>query len=59
MAGGAAHTVRNESDADAHAHVIFAPGGEMEAFMRAAPPGIGTTAPAGAAMRRTAPPSSR
>jgi len=34
--GGAAHTVRNESDADAHAHVVFAPGGEMEAFMRAA-----------------------
>ena len=34
--GGVAHTVRNESDADAHAHVVFAPGGEMEAFMRAA-----------------------
>ena len=34
--GGAAHTIRNESDADAHAHVVFAPGTEMEAFMRAA-----------------------
>lgn len=36
ISGGAAHTVRNESDADAHAHVVFAPGGEVEAFMRAA-----------------------
>lgn len=34
--GGAAHTIRNESGADARAHVVFAPGGEMEAFMRAA-----------------------
>ena len=34
--GGAAHTIRNESGADARAHVVFAPGTEMEAFMRAA-----------------------
>ena len=34
--GGAAHTVRNESDAEAHEHLLFATGGEMEAFMRAA-----------------------
>jgi oxalate decarboxylase/phosphoglucose isomerase-like protein (cupin superfamily) len=41
--GGAAHTIRNESDADAHASVVFAPGGEMERFMRAA---AGATSPA-------------
>jgi mannose-6-phosphate isomerase-like protein (cupin superfamily) len=34
--GGRAHTVRNESDTDAHAYVIFAPGTEMEQFLRAA-----------------------
>jgi mannose-6-phosphate isomerase-like protein (cupin superfamily) len=33
--GGAAHTVRNESAAEAHAYVIFSPGTEMEAFVRA------------------------
>ena len=31
-----AHTVRNESDADALAYVVFAPGAEIERFMRAA-----------------------
>lgn len=34
--GGHAHTVRNESGADAHAYVVFAPGTEIERFMRAA-----------------------
>ncbi len=34
--GGRAHTVRNESEADAHAYVVFAPGSEMERFVRAA-----------------------
>jgi hypothetical protein len=33
---GRAHTVRNESAADAHAYVVFAPGREIEGFMRAA-----------------------
>ena len=33
---GRAHTVRNESDADAHAYVVFTPGTEIERFMRAA-----------------------
>ena len=34
--GGRAHTVRNESDADGHAYVVFSPGTEIERFMRAA-----------------------
>jgi len=34
--GGRAHTVRNESDAEALAYVVFAPGTEIERFMRAA-----------------------
>ena len=34
--GGRAHTVRNESDAEALAYVVFAPGTEMEQFVRAA-----------------------
>ncbi len=34
--GGRAHTIRNESGAPAEAHVAFAPGAEMEAFIRAA-----------------------
>jgi mannose-6-phosphate isomerase-like protein (cupin superfamily) len=34
--GGRAHTVRNETEADAHAYVVFAPGAEIERFMRAA-----------------------
>lgn len=34
--GGRAHTVRNESRADALAYVVFAPGSEMEGFVRAA-----------------------
>jgi mannose-6-phosphate isomerase-like protein (cupin superfamily) len=34
--GGRAHTVRNETDAEAHAYVVFAPGTEIERFMRAA-----------------------
>jgi mannose-6-phosphate isomerase-like protein (cupin superfamily) len=33
--GGAAHTVRNESAAEARTYVIFSPGTEMEAFVRA------------------------
>jgi oxalate decarboxylase/phosphoglucose isomerase-like protein (cupin superfamily) len=34
--GGRAHTVRNESGTDALAYVIFAPGTEIERFLRAA-----------------------
>jgi mannose-6-phosphate isomerase-like protein (cupin superfamily) len=34
--GGAPHNVRNESDAPAHAYVVFSPGTEFEAFVRAA-----------------------
>jgi mannose-6-phosphate isomerase-like protein (cupin superfamily) len=34
--GGREHTVRNESDAEALAYVVFAPGTEMERFIRAA-----------------------
>jgi mannose-6-phosphate isomerase-like protein (cupin superfamily) len=34
--GGAAHNVRNESDAEARAYVVFSPGTEFEAFIRAA-----------------------
>lgn len=34
--GGRAHTVRNESEAEALACVVFAPGTEMERFVRAA-----------------------
>jgi quercetin dioxygenase-like cupin family protein len=34
--GGVAHTVRNETDRDAEAFVVFTPGTEMEAFVRAA-----------------------
>jgi oxalate decarboxylase/phosphoglucose isomerase-like protein (cupin superfamily) len=34
--GGRAHTVRNESDDDALAYVVFAPGAQMEQFVRAA-----------------------
>jgi hypothetical protein len=33
---GRAHTIRNESDIEALAFVIFAPGTEMERFVRAA-----------------------
>jgi mannose-6-phosphate isomerase-like protein (cupin superfamily) len=33
--GGVAHNVRNESDAEAHAYVVFSPGTEFEAFVRA------------------------
>ena len=33
--GGAAHTVRNETDAEAQAFVVFTPGTEMERFVRA------------------------
>src|SRR3712207_2694595 len=32
--GGRAHTVRNESAAEALAYVVFAPGAEMERFVR-------------------------
>ena len=34
--GGRAHTVRNESGSDASAYVVFAPGTEMESFLRSA-----------------------
>jgi hypothetical protein len=34
--GGRAHTVRNESGAEVLAYVVFAPGAEMERFVRAA-----------------------
>jgi mannose-6-phosphate isomerase-like protein (cupin superfamily) len=33
--GGTPHNIRNESDAPAHAYVIFSPGTEFEAFIRA------------------------
>jgi mannose-6-phosphate isomerase-like protein (cupin superfamily) len=33
---GRAHTVRNETDAEARAYVVFTPGTEIERFMRAA-----------------------
>jgi quercetin dioxygenase-like cupin family protein len=36
LAGGIPHTVRNESDADAVAFVVHAPGDPMERFTRAA-----------------------
>ncbi len=36
VAGGVPHTVRNESDADAVAFVVHAPGAPMEGFVRAA-----------------------
>jgi mannose-6-phosphate isomerase-like protein (cupin superfamily) len=35
IAGGQPHTVRNESEAEARAYVIFSPGTEMERFVRA------------------------
>jgi oxalate decarboxylase/phosphoglucose isomerase-like protein (cupin superfamily) len=34
--GGREHTIRNESDREAVAFVVYAPGGELEAFARAA-----------------------
>ena len=34
--GGVAHTIRNESDAEATAYVVFSPGDDMESFLRAA-----------------------
>jgi quercetin dioxygenase-like cupin family protein len=34
--GGAEHTIRNESDRPARAFVLLSPGGELEAFARAA-----------------------
>jgi hypothetical protein len=33
--GGTAHTIRNETDAEAQAFVVFTPGTEMERFVRA------------------------
>lgn len=36
IAGGRAHTIRNESDAEARAYVVFTPGDAMERFVRAA-----------------------
>jgi len=35
LAGGTPHTIRNESDADAVAFVVHAPGAPMESFSRA------------------------
>lgn len=34
--GGRAHTIRNESEAEALAYVVFSPGAAMERFIRAA-----------------------
>jgi oxalate decarboxylase/phosphoglucose isomerase-like protein (cupin superfamily) len=34
--GGCEHTIRNESQSEALAYVVFAPGGEIERFTRAA-----------------------
>jgi len=36
IAAGREHTVRNESEAEASAFVVFTPGGQMERFFRAA-----------------------
>jgi len=36
LSGGVPHTVRNESDSDAVAFMVHAPGGPMEGFVRAA-----------------------
>ena len=36
LAGGTPHTIRNESDTDAVAFVVHAPGAPMEGFTRAA-----------------------
>ena len=36
LAGGTAHTIRNESDVDAVAFVVHAPGKAIEGFSRAA-----------------------
>jgi quercetin dioxygenase-like cupin family protein len=36
IAGGREHTIRNESDAEATAYVVFAPGAAMESFVREA-----------------------
>jgi mannose-6-phosphate isomerase-like protein (cupin superfamily) len=36
LPGGRPHTVRNESDADVAAYVVFSPGAPMERFVRAA-----------------------
>ncbi len=33
--GGTPHTIRNETDAEARAFVVFTPGTEMERFVRA------------------------
>jgi len=35
LAGGTAHTIRNETDRDAVAFVVYAPGAAMEGFVRA------------------------
>ena len=36
LPAGRAHTVRNESEVEARAYVVFSPGTEMERFLRAA-----------------------
>lgn len=36
IAGGRAHTIRNETGDEALAYVVYAPGAPMEAFVRAA-----------------------
>ena len=38
IAGGRAHTIRNEAAEEARAYVVFVPGAEMEDFARAAAP---------------------
>jgi mannose-6-phosphate isomerase-like protein (cupin superfamily) len=43
--GGREHTIRNESGADAHAFVLFSPGGQMERFARDAAAIAGDGAP--------------
>ena len=48
IAGGRAHTIRNESDADALAYVVFTPGTAMEGFVRAAARLAGDGPPAAA-----------
>jgi mannose-6-phosphate isomerase-like protein (cupin superfamily) len=50
LAGGTPHTIRNESEADAVAFVVHAPGDPMERFARAAAVLAGQSGPAGPGM---------
>ncbi|MDW5598823.1 cupin domain-containing protein [Conexibacter stalactiti] len=52
--GGREHTVRNESDADATASVVFTPGEQMERFVRAAGELAAAHAPSPEEMREIA-----